>query len=262
MKKFLAAALSAVLCMLLLASCGKKPQAVTDVETMIDAIETLTPESGDALAEARAAYEALPEEQQKQVKKLKQLEKQEARYAAFMEVYDYVAELIAVSESGEYSKTSRISALLEQADEIKAKYKDLSKDLRDQITGIEKIDELLPQVQSYVDNAQTGAVEYVKAFYKINAGKNYTVTKVYCNKQKGTGGEEMHFYALTYQDGNGEEHTVYSSARFSQNVSAEVLVTRPETFFGETPPPGENDPVEYGNVTLDTAAAVLEAAGG
>lgn len=261
MKKFLAAALSAVLCVLLLAGCGKKPQAVADVEAMIEAIETLTPESGEALVEARAAYEALPEAQQKRMNKLKQLEKQEARYADFMEVYDYVAELVSVSEEGSYSKASRISALLEQADEIKAKYKDLPKDLREQITGIEKIDELLPQVQTFVDNAMTGAVEYVKAFYKINAGKNYTVTKVYCNKQQGIDGEEMHFYALTYQDPNGEEHTVYSAARFSQNVTAEILVTRPETFFGETPPPGENDPVEYGNVTLDTAA-VLEAAGG
>lgn len=260
MKKVIAAALSALLCVLLLASCGKKNPGAAAVDAMIEAIEEITPESGEALAAAREAYDALPEDDQKQVKKLRKLEKQEERYADLMEVQDYLTELSAVSESGSYSKSSRISALLEQADEIKDKYKHLPKDLKDQITGIEKIDELLPQVQTYVDNAQIGAIAYVKAFNQVNAGKNYTVTKVYCNKQQGMGGEEMHFFALTYQDADGEEHTVYSAARFAQTVTAEILVSRPETFFGETPPPGENDPVEYGNVTLDTAA-ILEAAG-
>ena len=260
MKKYVIAVPLALLCALLLVSCGKKSGAAAAVEARIEAIETLTPESGEALSEARAAYEALPEAEQKQMKKLKRLEKLEAQYAAFMTVHDYLAELNAVSGSGAYNKGSRISALLEQAAEIKKTYGDLPGELRDQIEGIEKIDELLPQVQTFVDNAQAGAVEYVKAFNKINAGKNYTVTKVYCNKQKGAQGEEMHFYALTYQDASGAEHTVYSAARFSQDVTAEILAARPDTFFGKTPPPGDNDPVEFGNVTLHTAA-IVEAAG-
>lgn len=259
MKRFIFAALSVLLCALLLASCGKKSEAAAAVEAQIEAIGEITPESGDALAEARAAYDALPESEQKQVKKIKRLEKLEADYAALMEVYDYVNELTDVSENGVFNKTSRISALLEQADEMKEKYEKLPKNLKSQITGIEKIDELLPQVQTYVDNAQTGAVEYVKAFLAVNEGKGYTVTKVYCNKQQSADGEEMHFYALTYQDGDGGEHTVYSAARFNKDVTASILAARPETFFGETPPPGENDPVEFGNVTLDTAA-ILEAA--
>lgn len=259
MKKYLSVLLAVLLCALLLASCGKRSEAAAAVDAQIAAIEEITPESGEALAEARAAYNALPEADQKRVKKLKQLEKQEETYAAFMEVHDYLDELMAVSESGSYSKTSRISALLEQSEEIKEKYEDLPKDLREQITGIDQIEELLPRVQAYVDNAQAGAVTYVKAFNQINAGKNYTVTQIFCNKQQGSDGAEMHFYALSYQDAQGKEHTVYSSARFSQNVTAEILAARPETFFGETPPPGENDPVEYGNVTLDVAA-VLEAA--
>ena len=260
MKKTITVGLLFLLCALLLTSCGKKSDAAAAVEAQIEAIGDVTPESGEPLAAARAAYDALPEADRKQMKKLKQLEKLEANYADLMEVYEYLAELNAVSADGSYSKTSRISDLLDRAEEIKEKYDDLSKDLKDQITGIEKIDALLPQVQAYVDNAQAGAVEYVKAFNRINAGKNYTVTNVYCSKQQGTDGTEMHFYALTYRDASDTEHTVYSAARFSQNVTAEILAARPETFFGETPPPGENDPVEYGNVTLDTAA-ILEAAG-
>ncbi len=259
MKKILTAALLALLAALLLASCGKKPAAVTEVEAMIEAITEITPESGEALAAARAAYDALPEAQQKQMKKLKALEKQEERYAALMEVQDYLTELSAVSEDGSYSKSSRVSELLERAEEIQKKYKALPNDLQAQITGIEKIDELLPQVQALVDNAQKGAVEYVKAFNTVYANKNYTVTKVYCSKQQSAGGEEMHFYALTYRDAAGEEHNVYATARFSQNVTAAILAARPETFFGDTPPGGGNDPVEFGNVTLDTEA-ILEAA--
>ena len=52
---------------------------------------------------------------------------------------------------------------------------------------------------------------------------------------------------------------MYSTARFSHEVTASILLTRPETFFAETAPGGDNDPVEYGNVTLDAAEIVAEA---
>ena len=261
MKKIITVTLVLLTILALIAGCGKsgKSPAVLDLEAQIEAIpDEITPETGEALSAARAAYEALPEEDQAKMKQLKRLEKLEASYLAFMDVKNFASDITAVN-AGTFSKTTNFSDLLERAEEIKKNYHKLPDDQQAQIEGVDQIDEALPALQAYVDNAKTGAVNYVCAFLKLNENKNYNITAVYCNKQPGADGGELHFYALTYQDEKGAEHTVYSNARFSHEVSASILLTRPETFFAETAPGGDNNPAEYGNVTLDAAEIVAEA---
>ena len=260
MKKILVSAALLLCAALLLTACGKT-QAVKDVEALISAVGELKPESGEALSAARAAADALSAEEQKRVSNLKKLEKLEETFAAYEDVKQYLDTLNAVSERGEFAKDTPISALIERAEEIKAAYAALPEALRTTLSGAEEIDSRLPALTSFAENAQKGAVTYVKAFLAQYADQKPTVTAVYCSKQQGRDGEEMHFYALKYTDAAGEEHTVYSQARFSADVSVQILLTRPETFFSDTPPAGDNDPVTNGNVTLDTAA-VLSAAQG
>ena len=261
MKKFLSAVLVILCVAALFAGCGggEKTEDVLAVEAMIEALpEEITPALGVPLEEARAAFDALPEEDQARVSGRKRLEKLETAFLTFMDVRNYTQDIAAVAK-GEYNKSTDFTGLLTRAEEIKNSYNKLPKDQQDQIEGIDGIDDALPIVQTYVDNAKTGAANYVSAFLKLNEKKNYNITAVYCNKQPGKDGEELHFYALTYQDDAGAEHTVYSNARFGHTVSAYILLSRPEAFFADTAPAGENDPVEYGNVKLDAAEVVAAA---
>lgn len=261
MKKIISVSLVLLTVLSLLAGCGNKnkSQAVLDLEEQIEAIpDEITPETGAALSAARAAYEALPEEEQPKMKALKRLEQLEADYLTFMDVKNFAADALMI-KAGTYDKTTMFSNLVARADEIKKTYNKLPKDQQEQIEGIDVIDEVLPAVQTYIDNAKAGAANYLCAFFKLNENKNYNITAVYCSKQLGTDGEELHFYALTYQDEKSTEHTLYSNARFSHEVTPSILLTRPETFFSETAPSGDNNPVEYGNVTLDAAEITAEA---
>lgn len=263
MKKTLAAALAVLLLLPLLAACGKRTDAVKQVEAMIDSIGTVTPESGALLSEIRAAYDALSEQEKAGVKKKKRtlLETKEGEYASLTEILAYLKNLNAAAGTGVYTKGSPLSELLGQAGAMKEKFNALPEDVRSQIEGFDQVDQLLSSVQTYVDAAFNGAVEYVKAFYQLRAGKNDTVSGVYCIKYTDpVEKKEKHIYALTFTDAAGEEHAVYMHGRVGEGVTAKTLLAQAETCFAENPPAGNNDPVANGNVTLDTAA-VLAAAG-
>lgn len=78
MKKAISLMLACVLC-LSLCSCGKS-EAVKNVEALIDAIGEVTVDSGDAIATAESAYNALTEEEKAKVSGLEKLSSAKVDY--------------------------------------------------------------------------------------------------------------------------------------------------------------------------------------
>ena len=255
MKKYVYALLIVLLVGVLCAGCGKT-EAVKAAEKLIASVGDIDLESGDALDAAREAFDALSEEEQKKVKNLSKLEKAEAEYK---EITDFNADIAAVIDGAEasFSKDDfNVNELIAKADEIKTAYEDMSEDRRSMVTDYDKIDAAVEVLNSFIENAELAAAQYIKAFNSVYADEKYTVTDVYCIKQIRNETDEYHLFALTYKNGKDEEKTVYSHARCTTDVAAEAIAARAETFFADEPVNDDANAKEKGNVQLDIEAVL------
>lgn len=255
MKKCVCALLIVLLIGILFAGCGKT-EAVKAAEKLISSIGDIDTESGDAVSAAREAFEALSEEEQKKVKNITKLEKAEAEYKG---IIDFNADIAAIVEAAGASFSKEdfdINGLLAKADEIRTAYEDMSDTRKAMVKDYDKIDAAVGVLQSFVENAELAAAQYIKAFNSVYADEKYTVTGVYCIKQIRNETDEYHLFALTYKNGKDEEKNVYSHARCTTDVAAEAIAARAETFFADEPVTADADAKECGNVQLDIEAVL------
>lgn len=104
MKRILILALVCCLCISLCA-CGKSEEA-KKADALIQAIGEVTLESGDAIQQAKTYYEALTEDQKKQVEQYQVLELAENDYADLIH-YDVVMDVYELSEYTDGTKTEK-----------------------------------------------------------------------------------------------------------------------------------------------------------
>ena len=93
-----------ILCLMLafcLAACGSSTSSVQSVESMISAIGEVSTESGNAIREARAAFDALPEKAQQKISNLAVLEDAEEKLDEVLAAE--VEKLISKLENYQYS---------------------------------------------------------------------------------------------------------------------------------------------------------------
>lgn len=257
MRKIAVALLGIALFALLLTGCGRA-KAAKAVDAQIKAIGRVSVESGDALSAARAAYEALTDEEKEDVKKLKKLESAEETYENYTRINAEIAEMINLSGTEFSDGRMGISYLITRAEEIKAEYKKMSSYEKSQITGVDRIDEAVEKLKTYEANTAAPARAYLQAFTSLYGAKGYVVTAVYCIKTIRAGGEEFHYFALTAKDAAGEERAFYATARCTTSVDAETIAAHPDVFFADAPVNDASDAVKNGNITLDPAALTAE----
>ena len=248
MKKMIAAA--ALFCglLVLLTACGRS-SAARRVDNMIKDLDKISLESGSALEKIRDAYDALSDTEKAEVRRLEKLEKAEETYNNYVQINREIAGMLEISDGSFSDAELGISYLLERADAILKEYRKMSAFEKSQIKDADRIKEAAEILKSYVDNAKTPAAAYVKAFRTLHA--DASVTGVFCVKNL-RGGEEYHYFALTYEDAEGKSHSVYSTARVTVQISADAIAARPDIFFADAPVTADTDAVTNGNVTLDT----------
>ncbi len=250
MRKIIAACALLLCALLLFSACGRV-SAAKRVDNMINALEPVGLDSGDALKYARGAYEKLSKADKAAVKSLEKLEKAEAAYENYLRINREIAEMLEIT-AGDYSDAkSGVSYLIQRAEEILQEYRKMSSFEKKQIRGADEIKSALETMKSYEENAKAGAATYVKAFLTLHAAQGDTVTGVFCVKNL-RGGEEYHYYALTYRTAAEKTRTVYSTARCTVRISTDEIVARPDIFFADAPVSADTDAVKNGNVTLDT----------
>lgn len=258
MKKIILAAAAVLTSALLFASCGKS-DAVKNTEELIGNIgKKITLDSGSAIEAAKNAYDALSEEDRQDVGNFRKLEKASAEYDSIISFNnDWQAILDAADP--QYSKgDANMTELLARYEEMKEEYKKMSSARKEMLPGdLTGLDAAVEKLASYADTAANAAAAYVRAFTELNKDKGYTVEKIGCIKQV-RNETEYHFFALSYKDKKGEEHSVYSTARYSGTEVAPILAN-PDVFFAKAPVSEDYNALTNGNTDIDTAAVLTAA---
>lgn len=258
MKKIvIAAAAAALAAAFLFSGCGKSEE-VKNVQELIAGIGEVGEDSSEKIEEAKKAYDALSDEDKEKVNNYDKLEKAEEQQSVITGANDDIAAIVDAADTTFTKNGTDISGLIDRASEIKETYDGLSDEQKALIGDVDKIDSAVEKLTGYVDNANKAAVAYVKAFNKINAGKKYEITGVYCIKQIRNETDEFHFFALTYKDGE-EEHDVFANARCTQDVSADAIADRAENFFADAPLTDDNNAKENGNIEINLELVLAEA---
>lgn len=255
MKKCGIVVLIVLLTAVLFSGCGKT-EAVKAAEKLIASIGEVDLESGDVISDAREAFDALTEEEQGKVKNTKKLEKAEETYNGFVDFNDDIAAVVKGAEVSFSDKDFNVNTLLEKAAEIKTAYEAMSDERKAMVKDYDKIDASVEVLNSFVENAELAAAQYIKAFNSVFKEEKYTVTGVYCIKQIRNETDEYHLFALTVKDAADKEKTFYSHARCTTDVAADAIAARAETFFAEKPVTDESDAKKCGNVALDIEAVL------
>ena len=123
MKKRISSALALLLAVSLLAGCGKSKE-VRAVEKSIASIGEVTEETEAAIGDARAQYEALPEEERESVSNYETLQEAEKR----LEELRRLAEIIA--DIGEVTEEKK-----EQIQNVREKYEALSEEEKGMVSN-------------------------------------------------------------------------------------------------------------------------------
>lgn len=258
MKKIVFAALILTLSAVLLTSCGKS-DAVKQVEALIKNLDShVSLDSEEAILSAKEAFENLSEEEQGKVGNHKKLEKAVEEYEKLAGLNDYIAKMVDSADTTFSKDDFDVSGMLDQYDEMVSLYDGLKDSEKEQIVGFDKLEDAVAQLRDYDAAAQEAAAAYVKGFMETYKGKGYTITAVGCIKQIRED-KEYHFFSLTYKDSSGEEHNVYSTARFVGANVISTILARPDIFFAEAPATEDTDCLTHGNVTIDVEAAVAAA---
>ena len=264
MKKFLSVLFVLVLSVLLFVSCGKKTEAVKNVEAMINSLSDSAIDE-DAISEIESAYNALSREEKEQVKNLNKLEKakeelaaEQAKQKSYDEMNAAISQILDAAKANYSTDGTNYEELLSQAQEIMDKYEKLPDSEKEKVNVTDELSEAVDAITAYTATAEDSTATYVKAFYSVYADKKYEVSAVYCIKQI-RDNTEYHIFALTYKDEKGEEHNLYANARCSANTTAETIITNAESFFAEKAVSDEYNAILGGNVELNLDAVLQKA---
>lgn len=266
MKKVLFCILVFALALLTLTACsGKRTDAVKAVESMIKEIHDISLDSEEAILAAQKAYAVLTVDEKKAVRNYddlqdaaEELKALKNTFSSYDDMNKVIDKIMDTANSTYTSNDTDFSALIEQGEAIIEQYKDLNKEGKEYVKVTDDLSAAIHTLKESVDRTTASAAEYVKAFNTVNAEKKYTVTGVYCIKQV-RDQTEYHIFALTYQDTDGNEHSVFANARCSANTVAETIVNNADTFFAGNAVSEDYNAVKNGNVTIDLET-VLKAA--
>ncbi|MCH5198904.1 MAG: hypothetical protein J1E34_08365 [Oscillospiraceae bacterium] len=259
MKKIISIVFVLILSALVLCSCGKKTEATKNVENMINALADIKIgiDSGEQIAEAESAYNALSDEEKAKVKNYNKLEKAkeelasvQAKYESFDEMNSVIEKIIDAANTRFSTENTDYAELLSQAQDILDNFNKLSDEEKKNVNVSDELNEAIEALNAYTSSAEKSTAAYVKAFNEVYADEKYEVTAVYCIKQI-RDATEYHIFALTYKDKNGEEHNVYANARCSANTTAQTIISNAETFFSENAVSDDYNAVIGGNIDLN-----------
>lgn len=244
---------------LLFTACGKS-EAVKNTEEFIGAIDKkITLESGDVIAAAREAYDALSDAEKEKVGNFSKLEKAEEEYNG---IITFNSDIAAIINAAEASRTKEeefdLAALIAKYDELTEEYDKMSKSRREMVVDFDKLEASVKVLKGYDENALKAAAAYLKAFNELNAGKGSTVTAIYCLTQI-RDDQQYHFFALTYKDKAGKEHEAYANARYATEEAYPTILAHPDLFFAEKAISENFNPIEHGNTKIVLEDAVKAA---
>ena len=129
MKKRISSALALLLAVSLLAGCGKSKE-VRAVEKSIASIGEVTEETEAAIGDARAQYEALPEEERESVSNYETLQEAEKRLEELRRLAEINAVEQEIADIGEVTEEKK-----EQIQNIREKYEALSEEEKGMVSN-------------------------------------------------------------------------------------------------------------------------------
>ena len=129
MKKRISSALALLLAVSLLAGCGKSKE-VRAVEKSIASIGEVTEETEAAIGDARAQYEALPEEERESVSNYETLQEAEKRLEELRRLAEINAVEQEIADIGEVTEEKK-----EQIQNVREKYEALSEEEKGMVSN-------------------------------------------------------------------------------------------------------------------------------
>ena len=250
MKKIISVVLCVITVMCCFASCGKS-DATKAVEAKINAIGKITLEKGDAISDAEAAFELLSTDEGSDVK----------NFDILVEARNEYDKLIAYKEKAD--------ALIEMYDKVFIEYGITYQAIADELNSLnqnivpsthesrDEYDKIFAEVNKkheiYTEIASlslASAEVYVNGFLAYKKSDSISVKEIGCLAQESDG--IMYFlFALTYDEGDGVEKKVYSTARFAETPSIETMLRYAQSFYSESPLSENTDALKNGNILIE-----------
>ncbi len=228
---------------------------VDRVEAMIAVIGEVTLEKEEAVNAAEEAFNALKKSQQKKVDN-KDVLTEAVNKIDILFFNTKTAELSAAFDKSltEYGvDSSDFNSLYSTLEEM---FNNADEETKGQLQGFDELKTKKEGYDTTLSESHAAAVAYVKGFLEVNKDKNVTITDIGAIVQK-TDDTVYHLFALTYTE-DGEEKSVYASARFSGSPSLQSMLAYADRFYGEAPALETQDALTYGNADIDLAKVLSE----